>query len=1193
VAGCGPSLPVPTLDSVEPAEWYSGLDVELTIRGEDLFPSVQVVGGEVDIDRDYRLWLETPESSIELEGVTLHSHTKLGGWVRAGIEPGYYDLRVQAPSGTEAVLADAFRATETAVKSIEMSYDGAYSRRVGEIVQFELELTGWNDERVLEPLEVNIIAERPDGSAADVDFLVTLSEQSSLSELDGITGMLDEQGHATVSFRTTTPGALSLEVAPAQNDSPVQDDYLGLYFEAGAVDNLDVLVTPAQDAYTAGEILTVDLTLLDSMGNPTDVDDALLIQVKELCGGDTLNNARFVNLGSTEQISFEIQSATSEECPANMIIAEPILADSEGGASAPFKVASGEPDKVEVQNTFNTLVVAGGATQPTLTLSVQDAFGNTILDFDYNSLQFTDLDGDPLTANCFADSEAAICSLALYRAGDTIIAITDTARTFSGTSELITVQPAGPDDVFLTTDISPSNADDGRDFILKVVDEYENEIDLDESDSSSAPYFSVGSTEVSCSYLQQDLTGARYHCDLSDADVNRLLTVLVSGLNTTSNPFDVVNGALTSIDFNSLGDIKAGQSFILQLKGEDAHGNPFIDYSTGPAVVVLYDESGDIDTSVTLNSDGEAELTNLSLTTAWTDNRFHAEQFSIVLGDSDYFSVTEADMDHFLVEPQRSWGWVGADLGVSITAMDFYSNPITAYAGSVSLASSAGLGNTVTTDVFNDGTAEVKFAPEKPGFSDSLSASDGTFVGASALIDVFDSDCDNAPVAAITIDGNDTGLACINSGITSPILLSASESNDGGASLTKWYFYTEPKGWQSSTVDYINQEWTTEGAFEVSVLVADSNACADQASSVLYVAVDDGEPAGPVTLTPTSTLLQSDTTDAAGETSVEVYATTCTGADASGGTVLLRADIGTITGTGLTATGSGLALSLDSKGKGTVDWSVGDQPHGGTGTLYTGRSDGAAAGNTAATISGDSWLPTVIGVSPSGTVTQEGPLSTIEIAFSETILGSSITTGSIELTDESGEAVGIDTLTLSDGSITVDESLQDSVLEIGLENSVYLSDEILTITVTSDVTDVAGNALDGSHTGSAGAFILEIGDVTDDAPELSDCSMDVESFRPDGDNGSGTESDTAELSVTATDTSVWWQLEILSEDGELVFFEHVYSGSSMTVLTWDGRNSAGFIVGNGEYQLRVAALDESWNAGLSCSATVTVDNHLQ
>ena len=388
VVGCSPDLPEPTLSSVSPAEWYNGLDVELSIQGEDLYPSVHVVGGEVDIDREYRAWLESSRISVELEGVTLRSYTELQGWAPAGLEPGRYDLRVRAPTGEDVFLREAFRSTDTAIQGIGIDFDGTYSPRVGETVAFSVYLEGWDDTAVHQSLEIEVIAERDDGATAVVEFHgSSLDDQRSLSGIAGIRGSLDDDGEALILFTALTPGSLELEVRPVLSDSPIDAARLDLYFEAGSVDDLQVVLSSEERSFTAGDTIEVDLSLFDELGNLTQVDEPLTVHIQELCSGE-VNNDQYTSLLDTKTVAFEIHGATSDLCPTNQLIARVVQEkDSLEGVSETFEVSPGAPETFLI-NTFANQTTAGGSPVPIL-VAVQDGFGNLITDYN-EALVFTD-----------------------------------------------------------------------------------------------------------------------------------------------------------------------------------------------------------------------------------------------------------------------------------------------------------------------------------------------------------------------------------------------------------------------------------------------------------------------------------------------------------------------------------------------------------------------------------------------------------------------------------------------------------------------------------------------------------------------------------------------------------------------------------------------------------------------------------
>ena len=1189
--GCSPDLPEPTLYSVSPSEWYSGLDIELSIEGEDLFPAVQVASGEVDIDREYRAWLEAPLGSIELEGVSLRSYTELSGWARAGLLPGRYDLRVQTPTGTEVFLPGAFRATDTAIRGIGVDFNGSYSQMVGETVAFNLFLEGWNGEPVHQSLEVDIVAERDDGEAVEVTFnSSTLIDQRTLVDETGIRGSLAQDGEALVLFTSTNLGGIELEVRPVSEESSIEEARLDLYFEAGAAETLDVSLSSDSRSFDAGDVLDVKLSLLDEHENLTQFDYPLTVHLQELCS-DAIDNDQYLDLVNTETASFQIHGATSEDCPENKLIARVSgeLGTLEGSSDV-FQVSAGVPASFDVK-TFADDVVAGP--KPVVMLiEVRDQFENLLTNYD-DSLVFSGRDGSPLTATCSDFIQGlAVCDVALYRSGEEQVSITSSDGVLTGVSAPIMVLPAEPSIVVLSTDSAFSTADDRRDFSLRVTDAYSNDISLPAEGVEGAPSFSVGGSPVSCSLNGRDSSGYYYRCALTEASKSRELTVNVLNLSTLSPEFEVVNGALTSVTLSGAGDVRAGQLASVTLAGFDAHGNPFIEVGAGSVDIELFDDSGDVSEIVSLGSDGTTVFSGLVFTTAWEDNHLESRQSGQWLGTSTPFTVSAADMDHFLIEPERVWGWVNESLMVQLTAVDSYDNTIPSYRASVDLASSAGIGSSVSTSSWTDGVAEVAFVPTSPVFLDTLSASDGTFTGTSSHYDALSADCAAPPTAELTIDGNTTGVACRTSGITDSISISAVGSEPSVGAFTNWYFNTDINGWQRSSTEDISKAWSTEGVFDISVIVATDAGCAAQASTVLYVADDDGEPAGPVVLSAASALLQADTSLSSGQTTVDVSAVDCTGGVSSGGTLLARSDLGTLSGSAVTASGAGLELVLDTNGEGSLTWVTGGQLFAGTGTVHVGRADGAAYATVTAAVSGDGHLPTIHTVSPSGS--RADSISSMEIEFSESLLASSVNEDTVQVHDPDGLAVEITSYDLYENNTSSLNVHSDSVLKLTFASDLDLGDGIWTLWL-SDVTDSVSNALDGSFTGVSSAFTLELGLVANDAPDLSSCALSVDEFRPDGDDGSGSEADSVTLSLSASDIAEWWRLELYNSDGEMVLTEHHsagVSGSKTGTLTWDGRGGDGLVVDNGVYTLRTVPLDAAWNEGAGCAADVTVDNFL-
>ncbi len=1173
--GCSPDLPAPQLLSVSPDEWYHGLDVEVTISGVNLYPQVRVIGGELEVDREFRAWLESETDSIELEGLSLQSYTELTGFLRAGLSPGVYDLRLLTPAGESATLEDAFTAADSSIKSVNIDYYGGYSPQVDESVEFIVSLEGWGDERIQDPLEVEIIVERDDGAVPDIEFNPTSLDDQRTLELEGaagIRGTLNESGETLILFTSFTPGAVDLEVRPVE-DSSIQHDSLDLYFEPGSVDDLSLSLADQAEwpaALTAGDSLDLSISLIDHLGNPTETTDGLILLVSEACAD---GNQAIVPILDTYSLSFTVQGA----CEENQLTVAVAASSGEDMqvASPLFSVVPGAPDHFSI-STSRDAITAGE--EVLLLISVEDAFDNRI---EYSDeLLFAEAGGDAVEATCqVVEDGQSICRIQLVEAGEeVVIEVTGAGESLVGESAAITVLASDPVQVSLETSAQATTADETREVSLSVFDVYNNPVTIPQS-GGEAPVFSLGGDAVDC-----DLAAAEgedsalvYDCTITTAATDHVLSVDVLALQGSSEPFVVVNGVLTTVSLTGPGDVTAGEPVSLTLIGTDAYSNPYIEAGSSGFEIELIDESGDVSEMVSLGADGSASLSALLFTTAWHDNRLHAYQGGVWLGESSTFDVSAALMEGFEVEAEQAWTWLDTPLSVTLRAVDDYGNLVEDYSGSAVLSSALGLGDDVVVADFSGGEADAEFTFSAAALSDELVISDGDYAGTSALIDALSADCAAPPEVVLEVDGATYGLACRVNGITDPLQLSAASSVAGGAALSAWHFYSS--GWERSTTADMEETWTAEGAWPVEVVVADADACGASASTVVYVADDDGQPAGPVEISSSSSSLAAGTTSSSGQATISMHAATCSGADAAGGSLLVRADIGELTGSSLAASGTGLRATLDNSGDAELEWDVGSQDFAGDGSLYAGRSDGAAMGAVAVEITDDSHSPVVHSFSAAGSSTEL--YRTFEVQFSEDIDEDTINNSSVRMLDPDGLAVDI-----------LDHTLTGSLLELTLEENIDTLDGMWTLWLGSGITDLAGNGLAGTYTGSAAAFSLSFGLVSDGAPALEDCSGDVSLFRPDGDSASGEEADAISLTATADGVAEWWLLKVRDADSDVVLTRYISGGTPTAIIEWDGRGEDGRVLGNSDYTLQVQALDAYWNTSGTCEIAVSIDNRI-
>jgi hypothetical protein len=377
--------------------------------------------------------------------------------------------------------------------------------------------------------------------------------------------------------------------------------------------------------------------------------------------------------------------------------------------------------------------------------------------------------------------------------------------------------------------------------------------------------------------------------------------------------------------------------------------------------------------------------------------------------------------------------------------------------------------------------------------------------------------------------------------------------------------------------------WSEEGLWTVTVLVVDQDSCGSTAKASVWVAENDGEPAGPVLLsTDSDTMIAASSTS--GRVTVDVEATDCTGDPSAGGQLLVRTDLGEIdnSSSAISASGSGLVVTLDGDGLSSFDWTVESQGYAGDASLHMGVESSAAYGNVQVEVTGDSVSPIVLQADPAGSTYEI--FDSAEILFSEPMLESSIGSGTVTLTEPDGSEAAITEFQLSsDGRSLV----------MILDQSADAGEGTWTTGLSLNIRDDSGNRLDGRYTGSASAFALEFGDVASAAPDISSCSASPDEIYPDGDDGGDEEADLLTLSFAADSMPGWWEVEILDVEGQTIWLSRSPAASANSTMEWEGRGLDGMIAPSGVYFAIITALDDSWNAGIGCTVDLQIDQHLE
>ena len=1183
---CVQDVAPPTLDSLQPAWGWTGESTDVVLLGDDFYPGVSATGADrFEIDRQFDAWLELDGEQIALEGVSLQDLGSLGARVPAGVEPGRYDVGLRTPNGGEALLQGGFSVTETRADHLELDTE-SLTHPVLSLARVGVQLVDPAARTVPEALPIRVTVLGADDPAS-LRFEQTLDDQRWDGTLPGIRGTLGAGGTGFVALTSETPGDLWLEITADDEGSVVAGASQFLAFTAGGVATIEVSL-PAEDFVPeAGTQFPLRLTLRDELGNPTDGAVAS-VTLLERCGDADTRFRRTVVFADEHVLldAYLAGSTGSSGCAGNGF---EVVGQADGapiqGVSRDVLVTPGPPSALTVE-AFPDLIQAG-VDPIVVVVSAEDAFGNPTPEAT-GSVTLSDTAGGlgPETgpSSCrVLDEGVATCEAWPVRAGDAVDIVAITSGGLSGSSDPIEVLAGAPDHLEITTSPPTVAAGDLFDLTLRADDAWDNPVGIDPT-GGDVPEFGDGEGSVSCAWTASEggVGEERFACAATHAEPAKVVVAtLAGGASGQSAPFEVTNGDLAkaSLDLAGVSTITAGDPIDLAVQALDAWDNAYVVQSV--ASVDIYDKSGEVVAEpLALDAFGAGSL-RLRPTVSWTANQLDAYDGAALLGRSSAFDVTAGSVVGLGVELPRTWVEVDEDVDVTVTAEDAYGNPVPGFAGTVALSSDQGAAPSVATSSFTAGTAVATMRWEQVALQDRVEADGAGLAGTSGTVDAAQDCGTSGPSASLEIGGDVDHVTCRVGGVTPSTSLDASGSGAGASALLATHLSPTPTTWVRTVAGSTTATWDTVGATEVRAVVVDTAGCMDESSAWVWVGDSDGEPTGPVTVTPSSGALVAGSTTL-GSATVELQASDCAGDPASGGTLAVRADLGALSsGTStLSASGAGLELALDAAGEGQITWSMTTTAHDGTATLHAGTPAGSAHGDASVDVSGEFAPPTVLSVDPVGT--RGGTFQTVSLTFSESMLGSSLTSSTVSLTAPDGTIVTDATLDVDDDTVT-----------ITLDDEEDAGSGTWSLGVGSGARDAAGNRLDGAWTGASSAFLVTFGLVPATAPDMTDCVAATSRIRPDGDDGTGDESDDLEISLQATSAPAWWELIVLDADGALVQLDREAGIGATATVAWSGRDLDGAVVESGDYTVSLTPLDASWNEGIGCTRSVHVEQRIQ
>ncbi|OQX86855.1 hypothetical protein B6D60_05330, partial [candidate division KSB1 bacterium 4484_87] len=216
----------------------------------------------------------------------------------------------------------------------------------------------------------------------------------------------------------------------------------------------------------------------------------------------------------------------------------------------------------------------------------------------------------------------------------------------------------------------------------------------------------------------------------------------------TSNNFDVNAAALDYFEISSVGSPQtAGTPFSLTIWARDTYGN-LVDSHTTP--VNLFDNTGTISPVTTGNFSNGVWTGNVTITKSQTDVRITASG-SGKQGVSNYFNVVPAPLERFSVSTIGTQA-AGEPFTITVTALDFYSNRVTDFSGTVDITDLTGTISPTVSGSFDQGQWSGAVTITQVMSSDRITVTrtSGAQTGSSNLFDVVAGNVDHFLISAIS-----------------------------------------------------------------------------------------------------------------------------------------------------------------------------------------------------------------------------------------------------------------------------------------------------------------------------------------------------------------------------------------------------------------------------------------------------------
>ncbi|NOZ60077.1 MAG: hypothetical protein GXO74_00195, partial [Calditrichaeota bacterium] len=380
-------------------------------------------------------------------------------------------------------------------------------------------------------------------------------------------------------------------------------------------------------------------------------------------------------------------------------------------------------------------------------VTAQDQYGNTVENFT-ETADISDLTGtiSPTVSGNFSQGIwTGDVTIATTQSGDKITVVRTSTQVESGQSNAFNVQP-GPLDHFAFNSIaSPQTAGLGFSITITAMDANNNTVSSFSGTAGLSDLTGTVNPGVTGNFSGGVWSGT---VTITQSQPSNRITATSGNKTGTSNNFDVDAAALDYFEISSIGSPQiAGTPFSITIRARDTYGN-LVDTYTTP--VNLFDNTGTISPVTTGNFSNGVWTGNVSITKSQTDVRITASG-SGKQGASNYFNVVPAPLERFSVSTIGTQA-AGESFTITVTGLDFYSNRVTDFSGTVDITDLTGTISPTASGNFDQGQWSGAVTITQVMSSDRITVtrSGGTQTGSSNLFDVVAGNVDHFQISAIS-----------------------------------------------------------------------------------------------------------------------------------------------------------------------------------------------------------------------------------------------------------------------------------------------------------------------------------------------------------------------------------------------------------------------------------------------------------